>query len=249
MISDLGYILDRRDTNGVGYVKNHFEKHDGRYYGGVYFNNGIILFNHTGTSATWYDIENFLPHQITGTTRTIQCWNNPISIARKNFTFYKTNRSDINTYQEPTRWAGMVWGSCLFGTYSKAYTTATKDICGLITPPHQNDYLTFNTGDVVRCEAKLKSEYDVAPNTGAIYFRIAYFEDNANKFPFRRTDITASAVANGSATITINKNVPVATILVSISLGDTAWKNGGLVCLTPSMFEYIKVWVNDQLIE
>ena len=249
MISDLGYILDRRDTNGVGYVKNHFEKHDGRYYGGVYFNNGIILFNHTGTSATWYDIENFLPHQITGTTRTIQCWNNPISIAGKNFTFYKTNRPDINTYQEPTRWAGMVWGSCLFGTDSKAYTTATKDICGLITPPHQNDYLTFNTGDVVRCEAKLKSEYDVAPNTGAIYFRIAYFEDNANKFPFRRTDITASAAANGSATITINKNVPVATILVSISLGDTAWKNGGLVCLTPSMFEYIKVWVNDQLIE
>ena len=254
MVSDLGFLADFKKSGGHEYVKNHFAKNDGRYYGGVYFNNGIILFDHTGTTATWYDIENFLPHQITGTTRTIQCWNNPVSIYGKNFTFYKTNRPDINTFQEPTRWAGMVWGSCVYAAKDyngNAYPEVldAKEICGLITPPHQDDYLTFNSGDIVRCEAKLKPEYDVAPNTGTIRFRIGYFKANPKKMPYERDTFTGYAAADGTATITVGKNVPVATILVSTSLGDTAWQNGGRVCLSPVMFEYIKVWVNDVLIE
>ena len=248
-VYDIGYIADNCATSSREAVPEHFPTVSGTaYFGVVYWNDGVIVFNNDGTGATWYPIENFLPHQVTGSTYTIQAWNNPMAVYDKNIIMYKTNRGDINTNIAPTLWAGMVWGHGSYNSNSEFVTTGAKSITGMITPPHQNDYVTLHTGDVVRCEAKLETEYDVSPTSGTIQFCVDYFYDNATKLSFKKKGNTAYVAADGAATITISEDMPVATFNVRTTLADTAWTNGGRVCISASMFEYIKVWVNGSLL-
>lgn len=67
-------------------------------YGSVTtFDNGIVVHQYSG-SVTWYPIERWLAHKVTGTTRTIQSYNNPKNISGKRYKFWLSNKLDITEY-------------------------------------------------------------------------------------------------------------------------------------------------------
>lgn len=66
-----------------------------RYTGGIcQWKNGIV-WTWTDGEMHWSPIECWLPHKVTGTTRTIQSYNNPRSFTNKQFKIYVTNDTSI----------------------------------------------------------------------------------------------------------------------------------------------------------
>lgn len=95
-VIDIGYLLDGNTISDIpeyqsGYYCGH--GYNGTYTksgGMAYWHNGIVTTDCTGLMI-WYPLEGWLAHKVTGTTRTIQSYNNPRRISGKTFTYYLSN--------------------------------------------------------------------------------------------------------------------------------------------------------------
>ena len=100
LVIDIGYLLDGNKISdipeyqsgyycgdaSISYNSWHYAKSGGI----TYWHNGIVTTDCTGLMI-WYPLEGWLPHKVTGTTRTIQSYNNPRKISGKTFTYYLSN--------------------------------------------------------------------------------------------------------------------------------------------------------------
>lgn len=95
-VIDIGYLLDGHTISDIpeyqsgyycGYGYNSTYPKSG---GMVYWHNGIVTTDCTGLMI-WYPLEGWIAHKVTGTTRTIQSYNNPRRISGKTFTYYLSN--------------------------------------------------------------------------------------------------------------------------------------------------------------
>lgn len=119
-IFDIGYVLDNGSDDYVIPYKN-FPMLLRRYGNYTYssgfaciFRNGIIIssaFNNNSGGKTndvvkWYPIERFLHHRMSGTTTTLNTFNNPIKLTGKTWNFSVSNHMDTilgvsNTTETP----------------------------------------------------------------------------------------------------------------------------------------------------
>jgi hypothetical protein len=134
----------------------------------AYWNNGIIVFGTNGT-WTWCPLDWHLPHRVTGTTNTIQCYNNPKLLTRKHISVYLSNRgpwTDPNYDQNPVPSSPQKLGGCVWikdiPRLSESYYRVNYDY--FITNAVTNDLsrndrnsLAVNAGQVVSVTATLKS--------------------------------------------------------------------------------------------
>jgi hypothetical protein len=98
-VIDIGYLLDGHTISDIpenqsGYYCGETDYIYGLHYarsgGMAYWHNGIVTTDSTGLMR-WYPLEGWLAHKVTGTTRTIQSYNNPRRISGKTFTYYLSN--------------------------------------------------------------------------------------------------------------------------------------------------------------
>jgi hypothetical protein len=185
VVADIGYIADHANTGPREAVPDHFVEYNDIYWGSVYWNDGIIIFGADGQSATWYSIELFIPHQLTGTTKTIQCWNNPVALHDKSLSIQRSNRlsftennvtHDIDGSVAPVQPTGLstlssnfgnfIWGSICYSTNTNTkgwvYNIEGRRIVTLLTQPYQyqgikidQQYLQYQFS----VEAIIKEEY------------------------------------------------------------------------------------------
>lgn len=95
-VEDVGMYMDGANKEYT-YPTYHFIGGSNDSYGGTqdiiagFFKNGVII-NETNTSTyTWTPIEYWLPHEMTGTTTSIQSYNNPRELYGKAYEFKLTN--------------------------------------------------------------------------------------------------------------------------------------------------------------
>lgn len=94
-VYDVGYMFDNNKIlNGCS---SHFSLMTADQNAIVYWNGGVITFSKTGDSI-WRPLDRYLPHQITGQTKTIQVYNNPKSIGKTQMSWFITNRSNISSH-------------------------------------------------------------------------------------------------------------------------------------------------------
>ena len=104
-IFDMNLFLDKgvfnnnyaRYNESLLYYSGNYGWYDG-YNSAAIFDNGFICGNYNYHSyvmaespITWSDISCVLPHKMTGTTTTIQSWNNPKRLQNKEYSFTLTN--------------------------------------------------------------------------------------------------------------------------------------------------------------
>lgn len=98
-VIDMGYLLDGNTISDVpeaqaaywcGETNYNSGWHSAKSGGIAYWHNGIVTTNSTGV-MNWFPLEGWLAHKVTGTTRTIQSYNNPRRISGKTFTYYLSN--------------------------------------------------------------------------------------------------------------------------------------------------------------
>jgi len=98
-VIDIGYLLDGNTISDIpehqaAYWCGETSYSSGWHYaksGGIaYWHNGIVTTDCTGLMK-WYPLEGWIAHKVTGTTRTIQSYNNPRRISGKTFTYYLSN--------------------------------------------------------------------------------------------------------------------------------------------------------------
>ena len=92
ILVDIGQRLDQEYVSPSEY--DHFVSETAQYCGMAYYGDGVIIIQPSG-EMKWVPIDMFLPHQIVGTTNTINAYNNPLNMTMSynwNFTF--TNRVD-----------------------------------------------------------------------------------------------------------------------------------------------------------
>lgn len=90
-VEDVGMYMDGVNT-GYTYPTYHFPgRSDSANILVGFFKNGVIINNNSGSTYTWTPIEYWLPHEITGTTTTIQSYNNPRKLYNKSYEFKLTN--------------------------------------------------------------------------------------------------------------------------------------------------------------
>lgn len=93
-VVDIGKMID--DKKGITtymYKRCNIENNSyDRYSVMVFWKNGIVkLRNNESDELWWYPIEYFLPHKMTGTTRTIQAYNNPKRLSDRTFSLTISN--------------------------------------------------------------------------------------------------------------------------------------------------------------
>ena len=115
IVTDLGHIFTVKTyQNECIDHSGHRDTDSNKYNAMAYWNNGIIIFHYNGDSK-WYPLDWFLPHKVTGTTYTIQSYNNPKSINGKQMMIYYTNRGDIvdtdplTQPYTPSKIGGFIW--------------------------------------------------------------------------------------------------------------------------------------------
>ena len=175
IVTDLGYLFDR-DPNIDSTRLNECPRHSKTwndysvytYNAMAYWNNGIIVFGTNGT-CTWCPLDWYLPHRVTGTTYTIQCYNNPKLLTNKHISVYLSNRgpwTDPNYDQNPVPSAPQKLGGCVWikdiPRLNESYYKVNYDY--FITNAVTNDLsrsdrnsLAVNAGQVVSVTATLKS--------------------------------------------------------------------------------------------
>lgn len=99
-VLDIGYLLDGNKISDIpesqaGWWPGEYESPAwGNYYpksGGItYWHKGIVITDSSG-AMRWSPLEGWIQHKVTGTTRTIQSFNNPRRISGKNFTYFLSN--------------------------------------------------------------------------------------------------------------------------------------------------------------
>ena len=109
-VMDIGYMIDQRKVVDV-YPEHYICASTGGYTSGIYgrnyascligtiFNDGVVYSSYSeyknttfrDDSLTWVDMPLVLPHKMTGTTTTIQSWNNPKRLQNKEYSFTLTN--------------------------------------------------------------------------------------------------------------------------------------------------------------
>ena len=98
-VIDIGYLLDGNKISDIpeyqsGYYCGETSVSSTWHYaksgGMAYWHNGIVTTDCTGLMI-WYPLEGWIAHKVTGTTRTIQSYNNPRKISGKTFTYYLSN--------------------------------------------------------------------------------------------------------------------------------------------------------------
>lgn len=104
-VLDIGYRIDNPSDEPLNAVCYHWKQIsiDSTYASGgvAYWKNGIIIFD-TNMAGVWYPLEWFINFKITGTTRTIQAYNNPKKIGHASMTMFSTNRGIIQHTSPPT---------------------------------------------------------------------------------------------------------------------------------------------------
>ena len=107
IVFDIGYILDNGSSNYAIPYSNFPKMYipGGRYSDirsgfACIYNNGIILSSAYGGSGKtndvvkWFPIERFLHHRMSGTTTTLNTFNNPIKLTGKTWNFSVSNHMD-----------------------------------------------------------------------------------------------------------------------------------------------------------
>ncbi|MBO4736753.1 MAG: hypothetical protein J5614_10240, partial [Paludibacteraceae bacterium] len=100
-VLDVGYLLDGHTISDIpecqaGYWPDVYPSGGGwGWYnvksGGItYWHKGIVVTDASG-AMRWSPLEGWIQHKVTGTTRTIQSFNNPRRISGKNFTYFLSN--------------------------------------------------------------------------------------------------------------------------------------------------------------
>lgn len=109
-ITDLGYVLDHSGEEYNQCYEHSPEwnpstegNNNINYNGMAYWNNGIIVFARTKDDGTrldtiWSPLDLYLPHRVTGSTYTIQFYNNPKTLNGKQISLYLSNRNNISPY-------------------------------------------------------------------------------------------------------------------------------------------------------
>lgn len=59
------------------------------------YKDGLIIYTASDNNVNWYPIERFIHHKMTGTTRTINGYNNPFQISGKTYEFAFTNSMEL----------------------------------------------------------------------------------------------------------------------------------------------------------
>lgn len=107
-VVDMGWILDNGPYQKYPYSNFKAKSDSVSYYTGScgLINNGVYVIDNYSSPVklTWYPIESFVHHKMTGTTRTISAYNNPFRIKGKKFTMQLTNDMSkiIDTSDEST---------------------------------------------------------------------------------------------------------------------------------------------------
>ena len=94
-IVDIGWVIDNGPYQKYPYGNfQAMQPSNQSWYSGScgLINNGVYVLTDTNpVKLTWYPIESFIHHKMTGTTRTISAYNNPFRIRNKKFMMQLTN--------------------------------------------------------------------------------------------------------------------------------------------------------------
>ena len=241
IVTDIGPIVDSGSPGNM--APSHFTTSDTTsWHGGlVYWNNGIIRITDDG--MTWYPLEFFIQMKMTGTTYTIQSYNNPKKINSKSFTLFKTNRGPNLQHSDPIRSTGdlnMVFQHDAFGyyySYRHGYSWA-KILVGSVFGPYQVQQAVL-AGTTFRIEVEPETGFEFLDGTfkwWLVSVRLDYPSS-----PYWYTNL-ANADTKGNTdggSITTSYDTECIGVLITSSSADTT-------VLTPTMIKGIKITMNPQ---
>ena len=95
-VFDMGYFIKTKKSICYPHWQTRLGP-EGSFTAIGYYKNGFIVNLPTGT-IYWVPLEFYLPHKVTGTTRTIQSYNNPRVYSGMGFTFYVGLRDNLWKY-------------------------------------------------------------------------------------------------------------------------------------------------------
>jgi hypothetical protein len=154
-VSDIGdAVVKSSPMNACQYHNNNYDDATCCHGGLVYWNNGIIQFDKTG-AAIWRPLEWFIASRITGTTYTIQAYNNPKKIGHKAYNIFRTNRGTIQ-HTDVTRSSGdiqmvFVQGSVGYSSGNEQGISWFKILKGIVEGPFETK-ISVPNGTTIRIE-------------------------------------------------------------------------------------------------
>lgn len=222
LCADIGPGID--GAKPVSACYKHAPLQDSTYYGGaVYWYGGIISVDGVTGETIWTPLEWFINSKVTGTTRTIQAYNNPKKIrGTKYFEWSITNRvpEDNPTYTTPSKMSGFYWSK--HSIVIKASSPDSdwiyygKRFDTLITGPRAVEK-TITSGSAVTVEVTPTSGYSALDGT----FEWNFFGVKASDK--RLYDFTSGWKTCGSSnSYTLPNNAEIAYIAVRTNSSDVA---------------------------
>lgn len=239
IVTDIGPAVDT-DTP-IGLYWYHYRTTDNTaWHGGLaYWNNGIIRITDGG--MTWYPLEFFIGMKMTGTTYTIQTYNNPKKINDKKFTMFKTNRGPTLQHSEPARSTGdlnMVFQHDTTGYYSGArYGNAwMKILVGSVIGPYQVRQ-AVQSGTTFRIEIEPETGFEFLNGTFKWWLMGVNLNNTASPQWYTAQANADTKGNTDGGSITTSHDTDCIGVLISSSSADTT-------VLTPTMIKGIKITMN-----
>lgn len=215
----------------------------------AYWNNGFIQFDKEG-AGVWRPMHWFIQCQVTGTTTTIQAYNNPKKIGHHSYELLRTNRGIIQ-HSEPVRSTGdinMVFkhDNVVYPNSDNNGYTYMRTIKGEVLGPYQQQ-VSVPSGTTIRIEVVPKSEFSFLVGTFKWYIQDMAINYNANgDYSSSGIDWTSSVAnaddsgqQNGTA-ITLDRNIDIIGINIATSYST-------MKTLEPAMIESIKITCDPHL--
>jgi len=217
----------------------------------VYWNNGIIRIDKNG-DGVWRPLQWFIASQVTGTTNTIQAYNNPKKIGHKSINIFKTNRGIIQHTQAPrsTGDIQMVFkhDDCFYNNYGPLPSGANfyKVLKGEVIGPY-GEIISVPNGTTIRVEVVPADGFEFLVGAFKWYlqdFTLSYNTDgDISNSSIAWTSSTATAddkdQQNGTA-ITLTRDIAVLGIGIGITVNTPQ-------VLTATMIKSIKITTDPHL--
>ena len=240
-VVDFGIAVDTEEQQNACY-KHYTVSNSTDWHGGlIYWNNGIIRM--TDTEMTWRPLDWFLPHKVTGTTYTIQAYNNPKKLGGKEFTFFKTNRGATYQHAEPPRSTGDI--QMVFKHETLGYNNGSeqgfifmKRLQGEVYGPDACD-VAVPSGTTIRIEVEPVEGFEFLVGTFKWYLKGLTLTETDSSYSFTTNWTSSVATAddkdqtNGTS-ITTTANANILGVIVATSSSTIPW-------LMPTMIKGIKI--------